>query len=410
MRLGFGLSLSDFGSRGGVSDAADSRSRAALSLANETDGLAIDFTDLSMVIKDTATPANAFAGDPNTKLTYSSPSTKWILGSNGLYSSGTTMRTSYNTSGVALGMRIEEARTNACMRNRDLSNAMWVASNVTAAKDQTGIDGVANSASSIAATSANGTILQSITLASSARWQSAFVKRISGSGTLEMTMDGGLTWTAVTVTSAWARVSLATQTLANPAPGFRIATSGDAFAIDFVQNENSGIHASSPIETAGIAVTRAADTIFIPSASFPVPNGNATMVLKATSRASTGSGSQIAAELTNAGSNRIGVYRGNTSGMALVVDASVTQANITAGTWAASTAATIALGAATNNVSASIGGAAVVSDTSATIPTSFTRLQIGATISGSQFNGHIASLVVLPRRMSNAELVVASAA
>jgi len=153
-----------------------------------------------------------------------------------------------------LGLQCVPTRTNVCLHNRDLTNAAWVAVNMTAAKDQVGIDAVAASASKITAGDANATILQTITLASSARAQSAFVKRVTGSGVVEMTMDNGTTWTGVTVTAAWTRVTIPTQTLANPVVGFRIVTSGDAIAVDFVQNEN-GTFATSPIPVTTVAVT-----------------------------------------------------------------------------------------------------------------------------------------------------------
>ena len=62
------------------------------------------------------------------------------------------------------GLLIEETRTNVVLHNRDLTNAAWVKTNMTAVKDQTGVDGVANSASKITATAANATVLQTITL------------------------------------------------------------------------------------------------------------------------------------------------------------------------------------------------------------------------------------------------------
>lgn len=159
-----------------------------------------------------------------------------------------------------LGLLVEDSRTNVVLWNRDLTNVVWTPTNITAAKDQTGPDGVSNSASSLLATAGNGTILQSITLASSARAQSAYIKRITGTGTINMTMDNGSTWTAVTVTANWNQVSIPTQTLANPVVGFQIVTSGDAIAVDFVQNEN-GIFATSPIPTTTVAVARAGDTV-----------------------------------------------------------------------------------------------------------------------------------------------------
>ena len=156
------------------------------------------------------------------------------------------------------GLLIEEARTNVALWSRDLTNAAWTSTNITAAKDQTGLDGVASSASSIVATLANGTCLQAITLVSSARFQTAYVKRITGSGVVNMTTDGGTTWKAITVTASWTRVSIPTQTLANPSVGFQIVTNGDKIAVDLVQNEN-GAFATSAIPTTTAAVARSAD-------------------------------------------------------------------------------------------------------------------------------------------------------
>ncbi len=164
-----------------------------------------------------------------------------------------------------LGLMVEDSRINVCIQNRDLTQAAWVATTMTAAKDQTGVDAIANSASSILATGASATILQSITLANSARWQTAFVKRITGTGTINMTMDNGGTWTAITVTAGWTRVSIPTQTITNPVVGFQIVTSGDKIAVDLVQNENSGFDASTPIPTVAAAVTRSADVVTLAS-------------------------------------------------------------------------------------------------------------------------------------------------
>jgi len=167
------------------------------------------------------------------------------------------------------GIRLEGTRTNVVLWNRDLTNAAWTKTNVSAAKDQIGVDGVAASASKITASAGNGTCLQAITLGSSARAQSAYVKRVTGSGVVEMTMDNGGTWTAVTVTAAWTRVTIPTQTIANPTVGFRIVTNGDAIAVDFVQNEN-GVFPSSPIAVTTVAVVRAADALTVPFNFGPV--------------------------------------------------------------------------------------------------------------------------------------------
>lgn len=167
--------------------------------------------------------------------------------------------------GIGTGLLVEEGRTNVVLWSRDLTQAAWTPTNITTAKDQTGPDETANSASSILATAGNATILQAITLASSARFQTAYVKRLVGSGVINMTMDNGSTWTSIAVTSAWTRVSIPAQTLANPTVGFQIVTSGDKIAVDLVQNEN-GTYSTSPIATTTTSSVRNTDVVSVSGA------------------------------------------------------------------------------------------------------------------------------------------------
>lgn len=181
-----------------------------------------------------------------------------------------------------LGLTVEDHRTNVVLWCRDLTNVAWTKSNITAALDQTGADGGANSASSLTATAANGTVLQSITLAVSQRMQSVVAKRLIGTGTINMTMDNGATWTAITLTSAYRQVSIPTQNIANPTVGFQIVTNGDSIAVDFVQNEdlpNSSGLATSPIPTTTVAVTRAANSMITTGNLNTLVNGAALTVI-----------------------------------------------------------------------------------------------------------------------------------
>lgn len=166
------------------------------------------------------------------------------------------------------GILIEGAATNVALWNRDLTNAAWTKTNATPLLNLTGADGTANAASTLTATAGNATCLQAVTLGSSQRQQSAFVKRVTGSGVVNMTTDGGTTWTAITLTANWAQVSIPAQTLANPNLGFRITTNGDAIGVDFVQNE-TGAFATSPILTTTAAATRAAELPVLTRASAP---------------------------------------------------------------------------------------------------------------------------------------------
>ncbi len=133
---------------------------------------------------------------------------------------------------------------------------------VTLAQTATGLDGIANSATTITARQDNATILQAVNIVSAARCSSAYVKRRTGTGTISFTQDGGSTWTDITAlinSSTWSRVQL-TSTLANPSVGFKIGTSGDAIDADVVQNE-AGSVATSPIVTTTATVTRNAESL-----------------------------------------------------------------------------------------------------------------------------------------------------
>lgn len=172
--------------------------------------------------------------------TFSRTTTKNYFDANGvLQSAAIDQRADAHYIGGVRTALLERGTTNSVVSPRDLTNAAWVKTNCTPLKDQIGIDGVANSASKLTASAANATCLQAIVLGSTLRNQSAFVKRITGSGVINMTMDNGATWTAVTVTAGWTRVPIPNQTLANPTVGFRIVTSGDVVAFDYVQNENT---------------------------------------------------------------------------------------------------------------------------------------------------------------------------
>lgn len=175
-----------------------------------------------------------------------------------------TARSAYSPAGVYLGYNAEGQRTNICLWNRDLTNAAWTATSCTVAKTATGADGVTNSASTLTATAGNATVLQPITSGSAARITGCRIKRRIGSGVINMTQDNGGTWTAVTVTAGWTRVSVPSATLTDPNVGFRIVTSGDAIDVDYVQHEVASF-LSSDIETITAAVTRNADILSYPA-------------------------------------------------------------------------------------------------------------------------------------------------
>lgn len=265
-----------------ASASASQSSEALALLSGETEGLAFCFTDSanaagSVAVIDTGTPANDVDGDPQDSLTYTSPSEKWVFNDSGVLVSTDDGGGGYNlpiqhdqSTNEKLGLLIEEQRTNLVLQSNDFTNAAWSKTTMTTAKDQTGPDNVSNSASLLTATAANATAIQSITSTSADRTFSVWLKRVTGTGNIEITLDNGSTWTAVTGDingSTWSRVDIQ-QTLADPDVGIRIVTSGDEVAAWCAQQEE-GSFPTSPIPTTTVAVTRVADDISMPSTDFP---------------------------------------------------------------------------------------------------------------------------------------------
>lgn len=154
------------------------------------------------------------------------------------------------------------AATNECLYSRDLTNAAWTKSNITATRDQIGTDNVANRATRLTATAANGTCLQSITLsaADDTRVFHAWIKRSIGTGPIEVTRNGGFTWVDITGSLDDSTFFVDGEDELNPTVGFRIVTSGDEIIVDRCQDE-AGFVPTEPIDTEGSAVTRDADQL-----------------------------------------------------------------------------------------------------------------------------------------------------
>jgi hypothetical protein len=80
----------------------------------------------------------------------------------------------------------------------------------------------------VAATAGNGTLLGSVSLLASPYTFSVYLKRKTGGGTVEITVDG-TTYVTAAVTGTWTRFSTTlTPTAGTKTPGIRLVTSGDA--------------------------------------------------------------------------------------------------------------------------------------------------------------------------------------
>lgn len=157
-------------------------------------------------------------------------------------------------------LHYQQAATNSQIQSNDLTNVEWTASNVTVAQDAVGIDGVANSACTLTATAGNGTVVANALVdASDDQATCWYMKRKTGTGNIDLTLDNGGNWTTVVLTSSFQKFTVDQAALANPQIGIRIVTDTDAVIVanaeaylGFTEQETRGL---MPIFTAGAAVT-----------------------------------------------------------------------------------------------------------------------------------------------------------
>ena len=215
---------------------------------------------------------------------------------------------------------------------RDCTNAAWTATNVTPLKDATGIDGAANAASTLTADANNGTCLQAITLGSAERTSSMYVKRKTGTGTVEFTDNGGTNYTDITAslsTADWFRASN-TRTQANPDFGFRLGTSGDEIEVDASQVEQK------PFVTSPILTETTRDNDVLTGTNLVGPDG--TLVLSARSAAGprVSNGFVVRIDDSTDSTNKVQILRQTDRTVRFAVEGS-NAGNVTAdsiGTWA----------------------------------------------------------------------------
>lgn len=201
----------------------------------------------------------------------SSPAAGYYYNASGiLVKAGTDIpRFTYNpVNGAFMGLLTEPVVTNLALWSRDMTQSgTWVASNITTAQTATGADGAANSATVLTATGANATILQTPGLAAANRNYSVSIRRVSGSGTIKLTLDGSTFNADISASLGTSKYYRAATLIQNVVPviGIQIGTSGDVIEVDFNQLETGGVP-TSPIVTTTVTDTRAEDQF-----NWPIP-------------------------------------------------------------------------------------------------------------------------------------------
>ena len=146
------------------------------------------------------------------------------------------------------GKTVAKAEENLLLRSQDYS-ATWTVTNLTPVTGKTAPDGT-STATEFTATAANAVLTQGFTAVAGDYTFSVFLRRVTGTGDIEIAADNG-TWTTKVITGTWARYDV-TQTVAagSKTAGIRVVTDTDAIEVWGAQLEQrSAVTAYTPTTT-----------------------------------------------------------------------------------------------------------------------------------------------------------------
>jgi hypothetical protein len=347
------------------------------------------------------------------RFTVTRASTKLRIGSNGLYGSvaNNVPAFEFNTDGTYRGLSVEPGATNLAIWSQDFTQAAW---NKTVSASVTGDTGIAPDGTMTADTftaGANGSqIQQSFVGAAGVTYTASFfIRRVTGTGVVNIRSVEN-TNTPITITSSWARYSLAvTSTTTTIRIGLTLGTSGDAVEIWQAQLETGSV-ATSPIVTTAGTASRVADVVSLTGASSLIGQSAGVIYAEIVARNFNSAGQlrRIVAVSDGTLNNRIAissVLSQNNRYQGTVHNGGVATAQIIQGSDVAeNTVIRLAIAYATDDVAFYINGSSIGTDASSAVP-ACSRIDIGGILGSDQFiNGHIRSVALFPTRLANATL------
>ena len=301
------------------------------------------------------------------------------------------------------GLLVEASGQNQALWSRDLSvSGTWAASGITAVRNAVGADGAASGATTLTATAASATITQNISHASQSRIFSAYMRRVSGTGQIQLTTNGGTNWQTVTLTSAFAPFNSGAQTVASGQVGIRMIASGDVIEVDFTQAEVGPVP-TSPIPTTSGTGSRAADVISASGALVSGLIGQTEGTIYAE------------VDVRNAGTNCVICLSNNSSSTQLRIRASINSlviANTVGGSTTTKTLSPtlsgvnkIALSYASGDYAVYLNGTQLDTYSDLNPPTPLIRVDLGMRQNNTEFfNDRIRAAAIYTTRLSNAQL------
>jgi hypothetical protein len=326
--------------------------------------------------------------------------------------SANTPRFDYDpVSGTLNGLLIEASATNLLNWSETFATAggtnnNWADLNIT--RNSTNNTSPRNDATAlrVTASSGNGTIISSAAIGTSAqRTFSIWLRRVSGTGNIQYTLDNGSTYTTQAITSSWVRYTFAATTAAQRV-GIRIVTSGDSIELWGAMLETSS-GATSYVVSAGTQGTRDSDKCWMDNPGFSAfyTQGIGTALFVGRHNLIVGTPHMVN---FSTGTNAPRVLMYNTGSVAIYSENSGVNASFTAtGTITTSTVYKTAIAFETGQYRAVLNGGTVASGGSSTPPmaSALTRLNIGMSeVQTAQINGWVRQVKYWPARLSDSNL------
>lgn len=316
------------------------------------------------------------------------------------------------------GLLVEEARTNLLLWSQVFQNGAWAGTTVTAADNQGVAPDGTQTASLLTATGANSNWHQSFTAAASTTYVFSLYVKANTAGitsALNLYANSGaspIATTAFTTTGAWQRVTVSGNTASLVAPFWATIGGGGAFStgqtmLVWGADLEQAVFATSYIPTTTAAVTRAADAVVIGGLNIA---GDFTAITRAAAPpvvASTFPRVLRVDDGTN--SNMADLYYGGattiTAGSVVVGGTSSFTTggfNATPGNFYG-----FAMARAGNAVNYVFAGPAYTNTVTGASAPPFNVMRLGSD-PGHPLNGFIASAVLYPTALSNAQMVSAT--
>jgi hypothetical protein len=362
-------------------------------------------TDLTLLYKFAQNKTLASIGGLGPTLGITRATTATYFDNNGIMQTASSGEARFDhnpATNASLGLLVEESRTQIAVDTGDVSDdAVWVPTNMTKGSDSV-IDptGNANVNVRLTAAAANATLLQTVTSAIDSYIYGVYMKRVTGTGDIDMTVDNGVTWVTKTLTSEWTRFSVTDASETNPVFGVRIVTDGDA--IDFW---GSDVNKGATILTSHIpnnadsgTVTRDADVITTTTLSWLDAAATAvgTWYVKAQFPFADAVANALLTLDDGGTTDRFYFERGADERINFATTHSADTDGAVTGTNVIAAATIFELGASyvDDDIRHAVDNTLEAADTSAAIPLADnpTTLRIGADSAGNYWNGHIAEI------------------